>query len=358
MKALRDARPARQLTLLGPDPLRHISRNPAEDAAFSREGATIFFGGVEEIYDKWPEPVAIISDGPYGVQGYPGDPPTHEALAAWYRPHVVEWAKRANSQTTLWFWNTEIGWATVHPLLIEHGFEYRSCHIWNKGIGHIAGNANSQTLRKFPVITEVCVQYVKPARFSIGGEWKSMQAWLRHEWARSGLPFGLANKACGVANAATRKYLAADHLWYYPPPEAFEAMARYTNEHGDKEGRPYFSLDGQKPLSGAEWARMRAKFRCEVGISNVWNEPQVRGRERLKARGAGRSLHLNQKPLKLIEIAIRASTDEGDMIWEPFGGLCPAAIASHKLRRRCVSAERERTFYEAAVQRLATYDAG
>ncbi len=40
---------------------------------------------------------------------------------------------------------------------------------WDKDLSHIAGNANSQTLRKFPVVTEVCVQYVKAARFGFIG---------------------------------------------------------------------------------------------------------------------------------------------------------------------------------------------
>ena len=48
------------------------------------------------------------------------------------------------------------------------GWEYRCCHIWDKGIAHIAGNANTKTLRKFPVVTEVCVQYVKKTFFESG----------------------------------------------------------------------------------------------------------------------------------------------------------------------------------------------
>ena len=35
----------------------------------------------------------------------------------WYRPHVETWSRAARPATTLWFWNTELGWATVHPLL-------------------------------------------------------------------------------------------------------------------------------------------------------------------------------------------------------------------------------------------------
>lgn len=324
--------------------------------AYTRDGVTLHYDDALELYATWPEPVCIISDGAYGVSGFPGDPPTHAGLADWYRPHIEAWSARATPLTTLWFWNTEVGWATVHPVLVANGWEYVACHVWNKGLGHVAGNANTKTLRQFPIVTEVCVQYVKPARFRVGDVTLSMQDWLRHEWRRSGLPMYLANEVCGVKNAATRKYLASDHVWYYPPPAAFEAMAAYINAKGDPSGRPYFSVNGKRAMTAAEWDRMRAKFHCAFGVNNVWSAPPVRGVERLKAVGA-KCLHANQKPLSLLELTIRAATDEGDMVWDPFGGLCSVSIAARRLGRRAMSAETERTFFLAACDRLASDDA-
>jgi len=321
------------------------------------DGGVICFQPAETLYADWPAPTCIVADGPYGVNGFPGDLPTAATLAEWYRPHIAAWSERATPETTLWFWNTERGWATVHPVLDELGWEYRACHIWDKGLGHVAGNANTETLRKLPVVTEVCVQYVRRAEFQIDGRRASMQDWLRHEWMRSGLPMHLANDACGVKNAATRKYLTADHLWYYPPPDAFQLIVRYVNERGRPAGRPYFSTDGRLPLSAAEWGRLRAKFRCPVGVTNVWRHPQVGGSERINGERQGmaykfRSLHGSQKPLKLVELSIMMSTDPGDVVWEPFGGLCPAAVCSLGLRRRSFSAEIIPEFFRAAAHRI------
>ena len=318
----------------------------------------VYYGPVETYYDEWPAPICIVADGPYGLSGYPGDLPTVNGLSMWYEPHIEAWTRRSTPQTTLWFWNSELGWATVHPLLVKSGWEYRSCHIWNKGIGHVAGNSNTRTLRKFPVITEVCTQYVRMAEFhGPGGERLTMQEWLRSEWMRSGLPLRLANDACGVANAATRKYLTADHLWYYPPPEAFELLVRYANKHGRREGRPYFSLNGMEPLSAKEWEKMRAKFKCPSGVTNVWTQPHVSGKERVNgerncAKWKYKSLHGSQKPLDLIEMTISVTTDPSDVVWEPFGGLCPAAVGALRLGRVSYSAEIAREFYDAAVERL------
>jgi hypothetical protein len=324
---------------------------------FERDDISLYFGPAEAFYEQWPTPTCIISDGPYGVNGFPGDEVKWESLAAWYEPHIKAWSRYATPETTLWFWNTEVGWAAVHPLLVANGWEYRCCNIWDKGMSHVAGNANTQTLRKFPVVTEVCAHYIKPAMFVAGDRTMSMQEWLRHEWCRTGLPFSLANKACGVLNAATRKYLTADHLWYYPPVDAFVKLAAYANSFGNPAGRPYFSVDGTQAIPANAWAKLRAKFQCEIGITNVWQEPQVSGAERIQGMRNGMkykfsSLHGSQKPLRFIDLLVRSSTDEHDVVWEPFGGLCPGAVISRALGRRYVAAEVIPEFFLAAARRL------
>lgn len=313
---------------------------------------SLYYGDSAKYYGEWQSPTVIISDGPYGLSSFEGDPNTHKHLDEAYEPHVKLWSTFSTPQTTLWFWNSEIGWATVHPVLEKYGWEYRSCHIWDKGIGHIAGNANSKTLRKFPVVTEVCVQYVKKPVFIVNNKEMSMQDWLRYEWKRTNLPFSLTNEACGLKNAATRKYFTADHLWYFPPSEMFEKIASYANKYGAEIGRPYFSIDGVTSISGDEWAKMRSKFYCNIGITNVWQHSAVRGNERLKN---GTSVaHMNQKPLKLLEMIISASSDEGDVVWEPFGGLCSVAVASLHTQRKCFSAELQEEYYRIAIDRIKT----
>ena len=140
-------------------------------------------------------------------------------------------------------------------------------------------------------------------------------------------------------------------------------LAEYANRFGDPGGRPYFSIDNKRPISGEDWGKMRAKFRCGVGVTNVWREPQLGGGERIQGARNGmkykfRSLHGSQKPLRLTDLVIRSSTDEGDVVWEPFGGLCPGAVVCHHLRRRYVAAEIVPEFYQAAVERLANADGG
>ena len=330
----------------------------APQTTFATRQSRIVHGDSMQASENWPRPTCILVDGPYGVGGYAGDPRAAEGLGDWYEPHISVWTKRATATTTLWFWNTEIGWATVHPILAKFGWQYRGCNIWNKGTSHVAGNVNTATMRKFPVVTEVCAHYVRPATFMLNdGVEGSMQSWLRHEWRRSGLPWRDADKACGVKSAATRKYLTADALWYCPPKEKLELLAAYANEHGDATGRPYFDIgDSKESLNtekGTGWSQLRGKFQCPFGVTNVWSTPHVEGTERIKGRD-GKPLHPCQKPLALMRLLVECSTDVGDVVWEPFGGLCPGAVVCEELERRYFGAEIDLDYFAAASHRAET----
>jgi site-specific DNA-methyltransferase (adenine-specific) len=297
------------------------------------------------------------------VRGFHGDTIGAGGLADWYRPHVLEWSRCATPATTLWFWNTELGWATVHPILVENGWDYVQLITWDKGIAHIAGNVNGKTIRRFPVVTEVCAFYQR--RFEVTGADGSMpvQQWMRHEWRRAGLPLTKANEACGVRNAATRKYLTQDWLWYWPPGPMIERLAAYANEYGRDSGWPYYSLDGHAPATAKEWSALRYRWRHVHGLTNVWQLGPLHGVERIKGtmrRAAPRvynpssvsAAHLNQKPLEFMRRVLSAATDAGDVVWEPFGGLASASVAAVEMGRSAFVAEIDHDFAEIASQRL------
>ena len=319
------------------------------DSYWKDDLTTIVLGDSLDLYATWESPTVIVSDGGYGVLGFEGDTSDHTGLAELYEPHIRAWSKRATPTTTLWFWNSEIGWAVVHPVLEKYGWRYVNANIWNKGKGHIAGNVNTTKIRRFPVVSELCVQYVFEARI----DGLPLKQWLFREWKRTGLPLRKANEACGVVDAAVRKYLDQGHLWYFPPPEMFVRLQEFANKHGDSSGKPYFSINGKGPGSANEWSRMRSKFYCPHGFTNVWERPALHGKERFRVNGAsGKAIHLNQKPLNLISMIIQASSDSNDVVWEPFGGLFTACIAARRLGRRSFGAESDPTYFHYGMNRV------
>lgn len=324
-----------------------VSEEPCVNT-FEYEGTKLFCDDSLNRYDEWEPPTVIVSDGAYGILGFQGDTPNHYSIVDWYEPHIAKWSEKALPSTTLWFWNSEIGWASVHPILEKYGWKYVNANIWNKGKAHIAGNVNTSKIRRFPVVSEVCVQYA----FDYKIDNLNLQQWLIREWKRTGLPQKKANEACGVKDVAVRKYLAKDHLWYFPPAEMFEKLAVYANEYGNPEGIPYFSEDGINPLTKEQWELMRSKFHCPHGFTNVWDRPPLSGKERIKAPKGTKAAHLNQKPLDLMSLIIEASSDQGDIIWEPFGGLFSASYSASKLGRLARGCEIIPAYFNLGISRF------
>src|SRR5260370_21500584 len=124
-----------------------------------------------------------------------------------------------------------------------------------------------------------------------------------------------------------------------------ERLAGYANAHGLPTGWPYYSLDGERPVTAAEWDALRYTWRHAHGVTNVWSRRPLHGEERLKGtlrRAAPRvhnptaasSAHLNQKPLEFMERLITAGTGPGDVGWGPVGRLCSASGSAGRPGRR------------------------
>lgn len=135
--------------------------------------------------------------------------------------------------------------------------------------------------------------------------------------------------------------------------EMFEKLAKYANDYGDPRGYPYFSLNGLQPITGKEWERMRSKFECPHGYTNVWDRNALRGEERIKAPQKDlKSAHLNQKPLDLMKLIIEASSDSGDVVWEPFGGLFSASLAAKTIGRKAYGCEIDPVYFNLSLKRF------
>ena len=62
--------------------------------------------------------------------------------------------------------------------------------------------------------------------------------------------------------------------------------------------------------------------------------------------------HPTQKPVALVERCLLASTNEGDLVLDPFLGNGTTAVASLRLKRGCVGVELDLHHVEIAVKRV------
>ena len=62
--------------------------------------------------------------------------------------------------------------------------------------------------------------------------------------------------------------------------------------------------------------------------------------------------HPTQKPVALVERCLLASTNEGDLVFDPFLGGGTTAVASVRLKRKCIGIELDTKNVEMAVKRV------
>ncbi|MGH8537069.1 MAG: DNA-methyltransferase [Gammaproteobacteria bacterium] len=86
-------------------------------------------------------------------------------------------------------------------------------------------------------------------------------------------------------------------------------------------------------------------------MKNVWRIPAVGRAEKVHGK------HPTQKPVALIDRCLRASTQPGERVLDPFAGSASAGIAALQLGRTFTGCERDSGFIDIAVRRLAVADA-
>ena len=83
-------------------------------------------------------------------------------------------------------------------------------------------------------------------------------------------------------------------------------------------------------------------------MHNFYETPICMGKERIKD-----PKHPAQKPVKLLKHLINISTDEGDLIYDPFMGIGSTAVAAAELNRSFIGCEIEPVYYNGTKKRLS-----
>lgn len=76
--------------------------------------------------------------------------------------------------------------------------------------------------------------------------------------------------------------------------------------------------------------------------NTVWRFPTTKSK-----------IHPTQKPLKLFEYLITVSSNENDVVFDPFSGSGTTAVACKKLNRKFIGCELNKDFYDKSLERLS-----
>ena len=101
-------------------------------------------------------------------------------------------------------------------------------------------------------------------------------------------------------------------------------------------------IDYRKPVP--------AQYNTEKVPGNVWYFPRVRYRMNEYEE------HPSQKPESLIERILKASSNPGDLVLDPFAGTFTTGAVAQRLSRRSICIEREEKYIPVGLRRLGLAD--
>ena len=219
---------------------------------------------------------------------------------------------------------------------------FRNEIVWKRRHGF--SSAVHQSIR-FGVCTDVILFYTKTETTGFCPQYNKDSAGYQAYIAKYFTHIdedGRRYQATSLTNPAYRPNLIYDYKGY-PPPQNGWMITKDKMEEWDKDGRIHFP----KKASG----RLRRKSYSDelqgMPIQNLWDDI-----EQIGAHAKERTGYPTQKPLSLLERIINASSNEGDMVLDPFCGCATACVAAENLGRQWVGIDLSPKAVELVNMRL------
>ncbi|MDO8754608.1 MAG: DNA methyltransferase, partial [Anaerolineales bacterium] len=140
-------------------------------------------------------------------------------------------------------------------------------------------------------------------------------------------------------------WILNDVIWLKTNPMPNFRGVRFTNAHETiiwaqkKKGAKYtFNHHAMKALND------------DLQMRSDWTLPLATGKERIKSNGA--KAHPTQKPEALLYRILLSSTNQGDVVLDPFFGSGTTGAVAKKLGRNFIGIERDKKYIKVAQKRI------
>ncbi len=206
------------------------------------------------------------------------------------------------------------------PLLEESGLELRQQIIINKGMQAVSGRA-TRNYKMFPNVTESILFLYKDSKPFVKEFLKQRQKELGLSAKEINEKLGVKSNGGGMWSIYTGrnicKQLPTEKLW--------------------KKLQEILQFD-------LPYSRLSQTYHAQLGVTDVWDDINFYSEERY---------HPTQKPQKLLDRLILASSNEGDLVLDPFMGGGSTAVSCIANNRRYIGFELDEEYYLQSLERLS-----
>lgn len=264
----------------------------------------------------------VIADPPYWkVVGESWDYQwrTEKDYVEWSLKWISEISKVMRFGGTFYLFGYFRTLALLIPYLDDLGLEVRQQIIIDKGLRAVSGRA-TRKYKLFPNTTESILFVVKDNKRFIKPFLKEYQKIANLSAKEINSLLGVKSNGGGMWSIYTGNNVCEQ----FPTKELWNKLKDILN----------FEL---------EYEKIAQTFNAQMGITDVWRDIDFYTEDRI---------HPTQKPLKLIKRLILASSNEGDLVVDPFAGSGSTAVAATQLKRRYITIEKAEEYYNSAINRI------
>jgi len=155
--------------------------------------------------------------------------------------------------------------------------------------------------------------------------------------------------ACGLALQKLGYHILNDICWYKPNASPNISCRYFTASH-------------ETLIWARKSKKARHKFNYQLTKEGSWSDDFLKkpGKQMRSVWAIGTpklgekkfSKHPTQKPLELLRRVVLTSTDEGDLILDPFTGSSTAGIAAYMYGREFVGIDAEKKYLDLSIKRF------
>jgi DNA modification methylase len=265
----------------------------------------------------------IIADPPYWkVVGEKWDYlwRTEEDYIKWTLEWMTEAARVLRLGGTFYCFGYFRTLAYLIPNLATMGLELRQQIIIDKGMKAVSGRA-TKNYKMFPNVTESILFIIKDNKKFIKPFLKSRQQTLGLSAKEINERLGVKSNGGGMWSIYTGKNVCEQ----FPTEESWNRLSRV--------------LEFDIPYS-----KLAQTFNPQMGFTDVWTDIDFYSEKRY---------HPTQKPLKLIRRLVSASSNEGDVVLDPFVGVGSTVLGCLPLHRHYIGFELNKDYFGIAQRRIA-----
>lgn len=285
---------------------------------------TIIQGDAVEELKKIPDRSVdlVILDPPYWkviAQKWDYQWRTEADYAEWCKLWFAELSRVVKRSGSIYLFGYVRNLVHLYDDICSFGFKFRQQILIDKGLRSLGGRKTS-TYKMFPTTSESLLFFVYDSKPFIRDFLKKRQNELGLTALEINEKLGVMCNGGGVWSLYTGNNILAqvptEEMWH-----KLEEILQFKY--------PYFDISHT--------------FNIEMGITDIWTDIDFYEEDRY---------HPTQKPIKLIERLIKASSNEGGIVLDPFMGTGSTALACINLNRHYIGIERDKIYKKIAEDRI------